>query len=73
MSSPDEAFGVQVGDRIRLVRMGSDPAPMSPGATGTVVHLCALEGFEQIGVDWDGRRGLHLIPGSDEWETIDDT
>lgn len=72
MSNPTEAFGVRLGDRLRLVSMGPDPCPMEPGATGTVTHLCDSYGITQIGVMWDPHvgRSLNLCPESDRWEII---
>ena len=57
-------------DRIRLVRMAEDdPHPIEPGATGTVNHIdCA----GTVHVAWDNGRSLGLIPGSDEFEVIED-
>lgn len=58
-----------VGDRIRLVKMGDDPDPIPVGATGTVVSVTdGLLG--QVAVRWDNGRGLALIHGVDEWEVI---
>jgi hypothetical protein len=64
------AFGLTVGNRIVLKHMGSDPAPMEPGATGTVTGFCTVKGLEQIQMDWDGGRGLNLIPSVDGWQRI---
>ncbi len=55
------------GDRIRLVAMPVDPAPVPPGATGTVrdvLHISASVGpFIQIEVKWgDGRRLMLSVP-----------
>lgn len=70
MSNPKQAFGVRLGDRIELVHMGADPAPIVPGTRGTVDHLCDSLGLEQIGVKWDNGRHLNLIPGVDSWKVI---
>jgi len=34
----NRAFGVQEGDRVRLISM-DDPDPIKPGSTGTVVGI----------------------------------
>jgi hypothetical protein len=61
----------KVGDRIRLVRMPSDPDPIKPGATGTVTAVCGGD-FPQIQVAWDdGGRSLALLPGIDQFELVD--
>lgn len=70
MGNPQSAFGVSIGDRIELISMGTDPDPVDPGTRGTVVHLCDLAGFEQIGVRWDNGRSLSLIPGTDRWRAL---
>jgi hypothetical protein len=58
-------------DRVRLVRMcDDDPNPIEPGTTGTINHIdCA----GTVHVKWDNGRNLGLIPGSDEFEVIDET
>lgn len=70
----EEAFGLNVGDRICLVEMGPDPCPMEPGATGTVTGFCDSYGFSQIQVTWDDwvKRSLNLDPDTDRWVKIDD-
>ncbi len=76
MSNPDAAFGLKKGDHIRLLKMGPDPMPIPPGATGEVIGFCDYEGLEQVWIKWDHseRGGLNLIPGIDIWEkTCDDS
>lgn len=64
----------EVGDRIRLVKMGEDPAPMEPGATGTVTKVLKWpgDGDHQITVDWDPevKRSLRLVIPPDEIEIL---
>lgn len=74
MSNPESAFGLTVGDRIRLVAMGDDPCPMEAGATGTVYMLCEGSGLDQVCVQWDAHvgRSLNLVPGVDRWEKLGD-
>jgi hypothetical protein len=57
----------QPGDRVRLIRMPSDPDPIAPGTEGTV---CGRITAWQIDVEWDGDRTLMLIPDIDEWEIV---
>lgn len=57
------------GDRIRLVAMPDDPAPIEPGTEGTVRRV--NETTRQIDVAWDNGRGLFLVIDVDEWEVID--
>jgi hypothetical protein len=64
------AFGLNVGDRLELVSMGPDPAPMAPGEIGTVRGFCEAPGAEQVWVDWDSDRSLILLPGVDRWRVI---
>lgn len=66
----NEAFGLQEGDRIRLVSMQDDPDPIKPGSTGTVIGFHKDPTFPQIWVKWDNGRGLNLIPGKDQFEII---
>ena len=70
MANPSEAFGLKIGERIRLVKMGPDPYPIESGATGTVYMMCDAAGLEQVCVEWDNGRNLNLVPGTDEWEKI---
>ena len=54
------------GDRIVLVRMGSDPDPIEPGATGTIDFVNDRDPhFAQIGVKWDNGRSLMILPEYD--------
>lgn len=63
------------GDRIRLLEMSNDPAPIEAGAEGTVAFVTDLSNMgkgdmHQIGVRWDNGRGLSLCE-LDKWEKID--
>lgn len=60
---------VKPGDRVRLIHMPSDPDPINPGATGTVVAVVGGD-FPQVQVDWDDGRSLALLPGVDDFEVI---
>ena len=72
MAPNDNYIGCKVGDRIRLMAMPDDPDPLPVGSTGTVTSV--TEGpLAQIGVEWDCGRSLLLIPGTDEFEVIDDS
>jgi hypothetical protein len=70
MGNPRSAFGVSIGDRVELLRMSHDPAPVAVGTHGTVDHLCDTPGLEQIGVRWDDGRSLSLLPGIDRWRLL---
>ena len=64
MSAP-----VKPVSRVRLSSMPSDPCPIEPGTTGTV--LAVTTGLlAQIQIKWDDHRSLSLIPGVDEYEII---
>lgn len=62
------------GDRIRLVSMTNDPAPIEPGAIGTVVGVARFgrgpDAWNQIHVQWDNGRTLTLVSPPDEFEII---
>jgi hypothetical protein len=51
------------GQRVRVVALIDDPAPLEIGLEGTVSWV-ANEGtsLEQVHVDWDGPRSLMLVP-----------
>lgn len=61
------------GDRIRLVSMGPDPAPIAPGATGTVGDVRHVLGQWHIAVAWDSGRTLSLVAGVDRWQVSHET
>lgn len=82
MSATDESTDLpQKGDRIELVSMGlesdgrPDPAPMEPGAKGTVRGIQKLWVDEQyqISVDWDPEvgRSLCLVSPPDQYRIIE--
>ena len=59
------------GDKIRLIHMPNDPAPLPRGATGTVKMI--LRDQSQAIVEWDPpneERTLMLLPDVDEWEVV---
>lgn len=57
-----------VGDRVTLVAMVGDPAPIPPGAVGTVVRVGYWTGGEwNLGVCWDNGRTLGLIYPMDKF------
>jgi len=57
-----------VGDRITLVRMSNDPAPIPPRSEGTVTHLAHwVDGSWNIGVRWDNGRTLGLVHPEDKF------
>ena len=60
------------GDRITLIRMGTDdPDPIEPGAKGTVLFVSELGfGEYQIAVNWDNGRKLNLCTPPDRYRKI---
>ncbi|WP_442508707.1 DUF4314 domain-containing protein [Novipirellula sp. SH528] len=46
------------GDRIRLISMTDDPAPIPAGITGTVAGVYPQSGWTQVDVEWDNGRSL---------------
>ena len=61
---------MEVGDRIKLIKMTDDPRPIEPGSEGTIKFI---DDMKQIHVDWDNGRTLALIPGVDEYTIIEKT
>lgn len=63
------------GDRIKLIRMGKDPAPIPVGTTGTVLRVQCLgpvfPSCWQIHVNWDIQRSLMLVYPDDIFEIIE--
>ena len=66
--------GPRPGDRIRLLAMPDDPAPISPGTTGTVRfvkrHGTGPNAWLQVDVEWDNGRSLMISVPPDEYEVI---
>lgn len=60
------------GDRIRLIEMPNDPAPIEPGTEGVVGHVQAnlFGDGDQVSVKWDGPRRLSLVVPPDRFEVI---
>jgi hypothetical protein len=66
-------MNVKPGDRIRLIEMPDDPAPIPKGTEGVVGHVGpALEGREQVSVVWDCEpsRSLALVVPPDTFEIV---
>jgi hypothetical protein len=65
---------VQPGDRIRLLTMTNDPAPIPAGEQGTVeeivAHTTGHTTWHQIFVAWNCGRSLMLVSPPDEFEII---
>lgn len=57
-----------IGDRVRLIEMPNDPAPIPPDTLGTVNYVSPGPG--QIGVKWDNGRTLFLVAGVDLYEVV---
>jgi hypothetical protein len=60
---------VKTGSRVRMIHMPSDPDPIKPGATGTVVVATGGD-FPQLQVAWDDGRSLALLE-VDDFEVLD--
>lgn len=64
----------EVGDRIELLEMPNDPAPIEKGSLGTVTGVPKSgDTVLQVQVDWDNGRRLALVPEADRWRIIDDS
>lgn len=60
-----------VGQRIRMVQMAPDPAPIEPGTEGTITRVTTgLYDSVQLGVTWDNSRHLAVILPDDQIEPI---
>lgn len=64
---------LKAGDRIELVLMPNDPAPIEPGTCGTVTNVSGPHRlgrgeptFTQVSVKWDSGRTLSLVLPPDE-------
>jgi len=63
---------VQKSDRVKIIHMPNDPNPIPGGSTGTVTRV--TDGpLAQVSVDWDNGRSLSLVPGTDEFEVLEQT
>ena len=60
MTAGQASLEFRVGQRIRLVAMIDDPAPLAVGSLGTVTAVRNLGDWLQIDVDWDCGRALML-------------
>ena len=59
------------GDRIRLLAMPDDPAPLDAGSEGTVIgDPVDFQGRWQIIVAWDNGRSLNLCSPPDRFEVL---
>lgn len=58
------------GDRIRLIAMADDPAPLEPNTMGNVIDVNDHSDWYQIEVDWDNGRRLMLTIPPDRIEII---
>ncbi len=58
------------GDRIVLILMPGDPAPIAPGTEGTVVGVHTSHGMTQLMVDWDNGRKLGVAIPPDSVKVI---
>ncbi len=60
---------VKTGNRVRILYMPSDPLPIKPGTTGTVVGVTGGD-CPQIQIQWDDGRSLAILPGVDHFEVV---
>lgn len=60
------------GDRIELVAMPDDPAPIESGARGTIDRIVDIGGRLQLGVAWDNGRTLHVVIPPDTIRRVTD-
>lgn len=64
----------KIGDRIKLLRMAPDFAPIPNGATGTVRTVVSLPlKAWQLGINWDApheERSLSLLYPEDNFQVI---
>lgn len=58
------------GDRIRLVAMTDDPAPIPSGTTGTVTAVRQHGTWAPVDVEWDSGRKLMLVVPPDQVEVL---
>lgn len=61
---------VRPGDRIRLIEMPNDPAPIEAGAEGVVGHVKDFGGTRQVSVKWDNSRTLSLVVPPDRFDVV---
>ena len=61
---------VRIGDRVELIEMPEDPAPIPPGTQGTVDWVGEHSRFVQIGVRWDNGRSLMLCVPPDRFRVV---
>ncbi len=62
---------LKTGNRIRLLSIRKEPAPIAPGTIGTVVKVSHFCDWSQVVVDWDNGRQLTLSIPPDRVEVID--
>ena len=55
------------GERIEMIKMEDDPAPIEPGTKGVVDHI---DGIGQIHIHWDNGRMLAIVPEIDKFKLI---
>lgn len=60
-------MSVYPGDRVRVIAMPDDPAPLEPGTEGTVQ---SINDYGQISVAWDNGRSLMLLADVDTFEVV---
>lgn len=64
-------MNVKPGDRIRLIEMPDDPAPIPAGTEGVVGQVGpGFQGRTQVSVVWDTDRSLSLVVPPDVFEVI---
>ena len=58
------------GQRIELLHMPDDPAPIASGSRGTVLSVQQVIGEDHIHVAWDNGSSLNLISSVDSWRSL---
>lgn len=62
---------LKVKDRVRLLKMGDDPDPITPGTMGTIVGIYPQGStWAQVDVKWDNGRNLMLVIPPDQVEKV---
>ena len=62
----------KVGDRVELVDMPNDPAPIPVGERGTVQRVQSFgDGSAHVAVAWDNGRRLNLCVPTDRFKILE--
>jgi hypothetical protein len=61
----------RIGDRIRLLAIADDPAPIPIDMRGVITDVHKHRGWMQIEVDWEYGRTLMLTVPPDQFAVVD--